>query len=91
MNKIEKVYICLSILPFIALVLWVMRLLFSELGHDAEIVVIFIAIFSLVLGILGVFLIFQARKRKTIFWTLILATLLASSFSIYMLGHYYKG
>jgi hypothetical protein len=84
MKAIEKIYVCLSIFPFIVFILTVMGLIFPGLGHSGGFLLLFIIIFiNIVLGAWGLFLIFQTRKRKAVFCSMIIATLMATSFSIY--------
>jgi len=94
LRTIEKIYIGLSIFPLLLTEIIKRGWLFLEitLGHGAIWVTAFyLLVFCLVMGIWGIVLVFQAKKRVLIFWTLITTTLLASSPMIYSFGYFVIG
>lgn len=90
MKTIEKVYIGLSILPFIGFLLLMEGFLDLYFGRSgAWIVLLFFPFSSFILGILGIVLILKAKIRKAALWPLMLATLMASSYAIFIFGRMY--
>ncbi len=86
MIKNEKVYLGFSIMIALAtLTLFLPENIFNyfwEKGHDGPILILFWAVFSLILGIIGISKIFKAKREKRNIRALSIATFMATSFFI---------
>jgi hypothetical protein len=85
MKTVEKVYIGGAILSSIGLLFTIFGIPpFVSHGHSGPAVYFYIfGLFSFLLGAWGIVLISKARDRKASFWTLIVATILASLYGIW--------
>jgi CHASE2 domain-containing sensor protein len=95
MKAIEKVYIYCALLPLIGLLFLMMGLDLHTVGSvfggriGGEVFLLFSLLLSFLLGVLGIILIFQARKRKPIIWLLLGASLVATSYGVFIWDRFY--
>lgn len=89
MRLSERIYIYFSLIPMILTFLFFdgfMDLAFGRMG--AEVLLLLFTLISFILGISGVALMLKAYTKKSSFWPLIPATLMASSLFIAILGRF---
>lgn len=84
MESHEKIYTGLSILLFFSF------LAVGESGihgrHGSELIEILYVIFCLSMVVMGITISYEARKKKGVFWVLVVATIVACSYIVIKLS-----